>query len=102
VEDPIVQKFLHIVLKRLGCQVIEARPRAALELMKTSQPGVGLVITNTPGLFLPFADRVPLLYIAACPDPALASRFRICGVLHKPFHPSELLEAVKALAGSYT
>jgi DNA-binding response OmpR family regulator len=97
VEAPIVQKFLRAVLEREGYESVEADPQSALEMMKVPGPGVGLVITNSPGMFLPFADHVPLIYIAACPDLDLAARFRSCRVLQKPFHPTELLEAVKCL-----
>ncbi len=100
VEAPIVQKFLRAVLEREGYQPVEAEPQSALELMKTSGPGVGVVITNAPGMFLAFADRVPLLYIAACPDLDMATRFRACRVLQKPFHPAQLVEAVRRLSAS--
>jgi DNA-binding response OmpR family regulator len=92
-----VQRFLHSVLKLRGYDAISVGPHSALDLMKTSHPCVELVITNNPGMFLPFADRVPVLYVAACPDRTLASRFRSCEVLQKPFHPSELLKAIEVL-----
>jgi hypothetical protein len=92
-----VQRFLHSVLKLRGYDAISVAPYSALDFMKTSNPSVGLVITNSPGLFLPFADSVRLLYVAACPDRALASRFRSCEVLQKPFHPSDLLKAIEVL-----
>ncbi len=98
VEAPIVQKFLCAVLEREGYRPVEAQPQSALDLMKTSGPGV--VITNAPGIFLAFADRVPLLYIAACPDLDMAARFRTCRVLQKPFHPALLVEAVERLSAS--
>ena len=97
VEAPIVQKFLRTVLEREGYESVEAGPQAALELIKLSRPPVGLLITNSPGIFLPFAEQVPLIYIAACPDLDLAARFRTCRVLQKPFHPGEFLQAVKCL-----
>ena len=92
-----MEKFLHSVLKLRGYDAISVGPYSALDFMKTSHPGVGLVITNSPGLFLPFADRVPLIYVAACPDRTLASRFRSCQVLQKPFHPADLLKAIEVL-----
>jgi len=97
VEAPVIQQFLHVVLDREGYKPVEAGPQLALQLMERSSPPVGLVITNTPGIFLPFAEQVPLIYLAACPDFALAARFRTCRVLQKPFHPADLLEAVKSL-----
>jgi hypothetical protein len=99
VEAPIVQKFLRTVLEREGYQPVEAGPQSALDLMRLPRPGVGMVITNAPGIFLAFAEWVPLLYIAGCPDFDMAARFRTCQVLQKPFHPMDLLEAVKCLRG---
>ena len=97
VEAPIVQKFVRVVLEREGYQPVDAIPQSALELLKQSPSAVGLVITNAPGIFLPFAEQVPLIYLAACPNLDLAARFRSCRVLQKPFHPAELLEAVRCL-----
>lgn len=101
VEAPIVQKFLRTVLEQEGYEAIEAGPHSALDLMSTSRPGVGLVITNAPGIFLAFAEWMPLLYLAACPDFDLAARFRTCRVLQKPFHPADLVEAVRRLSASW-
>jgi hypothetical protein len=100
VEAPIVQRFLRAVLEREGYEPLEAAPQSAVELIKLSKPGVDLVITNSPGIFLPFADEVRLIYIAACPDLDLAARFRNCRVVQKPFHPAELLDAVRCLGVS--
>ena len=97
VEAPIVQKFLRAVLEREGYKPVEAVPQSALETIELSGPSGGLVITNAPGIFLPVAEQVPLIYIAACPDLDLAARFRCCRVLQKPFHPTQLLEAVRSL-----
>jgi len=97
VEAPIVQKFLRAVLEREGYEAVEAEPQSALELVEVCQPPVGLIITNVPTIFLPLAGRLPLLYMAACPDMEMASRFRNCRVLRKPFHPGELVDAVKRL-----
>jgi hypothetical protein len=56
-----------------------------------------VLITNQPSLFLAFADELPLLYVAALPDPRLASMFRRCRVLRKPFQASELVASVDQL-----
>lgn len=100
VEDPLVQKFLRSVLFRSGYQVVEASPGTALSLVAGCQEDVRLVITNTPAVFLPVADRILMLYVAACPDYVLAVRFPTCRVLRKPFHPADLLRAVEDLAAS--
>jgi hypothetical protein len=96
----MVQRFLSSVLARSGCPALEVGPYRAVELLKTSDPDIRLVITNTPRLFLPFAGQIALLYIAACPDQALASRFPTCRVLHKPFRPVELMASVRELLES--
>jgi hypothetical protein len=100
VEDPLVQKFLRSVLFRNGYQVVEASPATALSLIAGPEPRARVVITNRPEVFLPFADDVAMLYVAACPDYTLALRFQTCRILHKPFHPADLLEAVEDLAVS--
>jgi len=100
VEDPIIQKFLRSVLERRGYPVLEAVPPQALGLIQAPDAGVSLVVTNRPDWFLPVAEQIRLVYIAAFPDPALASLFRTCRVLQKPFHPAALLEAIRELAVS--
>ena len=90
-------RFLHSVLRLRGHNAVSVPARAALDFMVSSRPDVSLVITNAPGIFLQFADSLALIYIAACPDHAMASRFRKCRVLQKPFHPAQLLEAVDVL-----
>ena len=97
VEDPLVTRLVHSVLGRRGYDVSEASPHVALELLSRPDSPVSLIVTNTPGIFLRFADRVRLLYMAASPDYNLAGRFQSCRVLHKPFHPAELVSAVASL-----
>ena len=99
VEAPIVQKFLHAVLEREGFEAVDGLPESAAEAVEVVSPRVGLAITNAPGIFLQFAEWLPVIYLAACPDQDLAARFRNCCVLQKPFHPKELVDAVKRLSG---
>jgi hypothetical protein len=68
-------------------------------MLSSDTEQVDLIITNSPKDFLRFADCVPLLYIAAAPDAELASRFLWCRVLQKPFHPDQLVAAVRDLTG---
>ncbi|HUA62924.1 MAG TPA: hypothetical protein VML19_29480 [Verrucomicrobiae bacterium] len=100
VEDPLVGKLVHSVLRRSGYAAHAASFAEAFDLLNGGASLVSLLITNRPEVFLQFAERCRLLYMAACPDHDLASRFRCCQVLHKPFHPAELLNAVKMLLGS--
>jgi hypothetical protein len=54
-------------------------------------------LTNIPREFLAFSGRIPLLYLAAAPDPELAARFQSCRMVRKPFHAGELIEALDEL-----
>jgi hypothetical protein len=100
VEDPYIRKYLRDVLTRHGYRVVGAETPAATEMLRSGTEPVDLVITNSPVDFLPFADRIPLLYIAGAPDFDLAARFFCCRVLKKPFHPEHLVAAVRDLTGS--
>ena len=50
--------------------------------------------------FASVADRVPVLYLAAAPDPEAGTHFSAFRALRKPFLPQQLLEAVQELAGT--
>jgi DNA-binding response OmpR family regulator len=97
VEDPFVSGFLRNVLQRKGYHVIPLDADAGVNLLRAADPNIGLLITNHPTIFAEFAERVPLLYIAAFPDPAAASPFRASRLLRKPFHPDQLLNCVQEL-----
>jgi len=90
VEDPMIQRFVGGILKREGYLVVKAELHEALRTLRDSPDLVSLLITNVPGHFFEFAETLPLIYVAAFPDPALADRFRRCRALRKPFHPSDL------------
>ena len=96
-EDPFINSFLRTVLSRHGHAVVAGEPYHASDLLLGGSISADVVITNTPQAFLSFADRLPLLYIAASPDPEVAARFRNCRVLRKPFRNDDLLEAVEEL-----
>jgi hypothetical protein len=95
VEDAFVRSFLRAALERLGCIVICAGTAEATERMRAG--GIDLLITNTPAAFGEFGETVPLLYIAAFPEPAAAVAFRRWTPLRKPFQTSELTAAVEQL-----
>jgi DNA-binding response OmpR family regulator len=97
VEDPFVSGFLRNVLQRRGYRVISMEAGDGVNLLRSGDRGVGLVITNIPSVFTEFAERVPLLYLSAYPDPEAASPFRYSRVLRKPFHPEQLLSFVEQL-----
>ena len=100
VEDLFISNLIRTLLVRNGFHVVRVGAQHGIEMLKTGEAPVDLVITNTPDLFLPFRDRIPMLYLAATPDLELAARFRSCRALRKPFHAAQLIEAVGELAGS--
>jgi DNA-binding response OmpR family regulator len=98
VEDQFVFGFLRLVLERKGFEVVRVETEGCLDFLRSAQSGgVSLVITNRPSIFKEFADTVPLLYIAALPDPEAAQPFRAIRVLRKPFHPDQLISCVEQL-----
>lgn len=97
VEDSFISSFLRNILERKGYRVIPAKAGDGVELLRSGDREISLVITNIPAVFAEFADRVPLLYLSAYPDPAAVSPFRSSRVLSKPFHPDQLLSCVEQL-----
>src|SRR5438094_8608264 len=97
VEDPFVRNFLRSVLERQGYEVLSGGVWHGLAALRDGSREVQLLITNRPSAFTEFADRVPLLYLAALPDPSLVSPYRDSRVLSKPFHPHQLLASVQEL-----
>jgi hypothetical protein len=78
--------------------VILAGVREAAKMLHAPEGDIGILLTNQPAKFMEFAGHVPLLYLSSAPDSSIASAFRSCRVLRKPFHPKELIEAVDGLA----
>src|SRR4051794_7483222 len=95
VEDVFVRTFLRAALERMGYRVLCPNGPEAARLLASGE--VDLLVTNTPGEFAVFGTAVPLLYIAAFPDPARASAFHRWLPLHKPFQSAELATAVQRL-----
>ena len=60
---------------------------------------VDLLITNTPATFAEFGQMVPLLYLAAFPDPEAAADFERWLALSKPFQTTQLLVQAGCLLG---
>ena len=100
IEDPFVRCYLRDLLGRQGYRVLGSNVESALDLLRSGDDPIDLVITNTPSEFEAFADRVPFLYLSAAPDPDLASRFFYCHTLQKPFRPDELLAFVREMTSS--
>ena len=98
VEEPAIRKLIGGILKRGGYRVTEADPNHGLDCLRNKTESFTLLVTNSPEGFLEFAKTVPVIYVAAMPDPELAQRFRHCAMLPKPFVPHRLIE----LAGELT
>ena len=97
VEDNYIGQFLRMLLQREGFQVITANASEGAGILRACESRVSLLITNTPTKFAEFGERVPLLYLAAFPDPALTRGFRCHRALSKPFAPEVLMECVRSL-----
>jgi DNA-binding response OmpR family regulator len=100
VEDSFVSGFLRSVLQRRGYDVIALGTRQACELLRAGTNRVDLLITNLPAAFTEFGNQVPLLYLAAYPDPVATLPFRLTRALRKPFHHDQLLGCIEALLRS--
>lgn len=98
VEDVFVRSFLRAALVRQGHQVICAMPEQAIELLKTGE--IDLLVTNSPQVFAGFGSQVPLLYLAAFPEPAAAADFSHWLSLRKPFQTTDLVALVNQLLGT--
>jgi DNA-binding response OmpR family regulator len=96
VEDVFVRDFLRTTLSRRGYKVICAEAADALAVLREGPVRIDLLITNAPMSFAEFGD-LPVLYLAACPDPSALQCFRRCLALRKPFHPKQLLSHIAQL-----
>jgi CheY-like chemotaxis protein len=91
VEAPEICAFLGAFLQQLGYREILAAPEDGLRVLRERRDEISLLITNQPLRFLP--ERVPILYIAAMPDPDVAA---LClATLRKPFKHWDLLGALE-------
>lgn len=97
VEDPLIRRFVGGILTREGRSVVEAEPDQALRILRGGECAVSLLVTNHPERFLEFAETLPLLYIAAFPDAALAVCFPRYRMLRKPFYPPDLVRCAAEL-----
>lgn len=87
-----------MVLQREGHEVTCESADAAAGLLRNEK--VDLLITNTPTTFAEFGQSVPLLYLAAFPDPAAAAAFERWKALRKPFQTTELVSQAGRLIGT--
>src|SRR5215813_9006340 len=96
-EDPFIRKLVRDILTRRGYRVIGTGVEEALEMLRSGSETLSIVITNNPAEFMEFSDTLPVLYMAAAPDEGVASRFRTCRTLQKPFSTQNLLSALSDL-----
>lgn len=99
-EDPFVRRYVRALLVKHGFQIVENDTRQTRKLMESGELKPDVLITNDPDTFAGFADRVPLVYLAAAPDPARVRSFRLSRILRKPFEAEQLLRALGELAAS--
>lgn len=97
-EDPFVRRFVRALLVKHGFQIVENDTSLTRKLMESGELKPDILITNDPVTFAGFATKLPLVYLAAAPDPALVQPFRNSRMLRKPFQAQQLLEAVSELA----
>lgn len=77
---------------------LEAPEGAAL--LRSREQSVDLLITNLPSEFTEFSQTVPLLYLAAFPEPEVAAQFLASRLLPKPFQTEQFLSCVEELVHS--
>ena len=97
IEDPFITNFIRSLLATGGYSVVTAEPHHGLNILRSGAVEVDLLITNSPGMFSEVGERIPVLYLAAVPDPDEVAGFRISRTLRKPFRPRQLLETVRQL-----
>jgi hypothetical protein len=93
-----VSDFLRSVLTKCGYRVICTNFERAKIMLRQGKESIALVITNKPLEFVTTPD-VPILYVAACPDPDMIRGFGRALSLAKPFHPRDLVECLRKLIG---
>ena len=96
VEDAVVSNFLKVALTQRGYEVICAQAADAQVFIRDAVRKIDLLITNVPAAFAEFPD-LPLLYMAALPDPEAIQPFRRCLSLRKPFHTAQLFATMEQL-----
>jgi DNA-binding response OmpR family regulator len=96
VEDSFVGGFLRSALTQKGYEVVCAGADDALTMLGDPQKRVALLITNSPAPFSGF-PQLPVLYLAAVPEPEPMRAFEHCRVLRKPFHPAQLFASIREL-----
>ncbi len=96
-EDPFVRRYVRALLVKHGFQIVENDTRLTRKLMESGELKPDILITNDPDAFAGFAAELPVLYLAAAPDPARVEAFRNARLVRKPFQAQQLLAALSEL-----
>ena len=96
-EDPFVRRYVRALLVKHGFQIVENDVRLTRRLMESGELKPDILITNVPDAFAGFAAHLPVVYLAAAPDPTLVEPFRFSRMVRKPFQAQQLLEALSEL-----
>lgn len=96
-EDPFVRRYVRALLLKHGFHIVENDSRVTRKLMESGELKPDVLVTNDPACFAGFAG-VPVVYIAAAPDPELVVPFKLVRMVRKPFEGDQLLRAVSELA----
>ncbi|HWD00244.1 MAG TPA: hypothetical protein VG456_25975 [Candidatus Sulfopaludibacter sp.] len=95
VEDPFIRRYLRSILTRAGLRTMEAEECAAVDLVRSGEVRVAVLITNDPRAFREFAADCALIYTSSSPESTMVEGFERCRILQKPFHADELLKALR-------
>ena len=96
-EDPFVRRYVRALLVKYGFRIAENDVRLTRKLMESGELKPNVLITNDPDAFAGFAAELPVLYLAAAPDPARVEAFRNARMVRKPFQAQQLLAALSEL-----
>lgn len=99
-EDPFVRRYIRALLAKHGFRIAENDTPLTRKLIESGQLKPDVLITNDPTTFAAFGGELPVLYLAAAPDPTLVQRFRRSRTLRKPFQAEHLVQAVSELAAA--
>src|SRR5262245_29375130 len=99
-ENPLIEKYLAMVLRRNGQEVMVLEVSQAIRMVKSGEQKFSLLITNTPAEFRQVAGDLPFLYLSASPDPQIAACFPRIRILQKPFTNGDLITAVNEMASA--
>ena len=99
-EDPFVRRYVRALLTRHGFRIVENDSRLTRKLLESGELTPDILITNEPGTFAGFAAFLPIVYLAAAPDPKLVESFKFSRMVRKPFLAEQLLQALNELSAA--